>query len=190
MAAIPGSVPLTGFVAPTDSTDTYPVIDPIWGIDGLRSVATAVARDAITAARRRDGMVVFTQDTGEYWTLLPSPWSFSPTDWVLFTGGGGGAIIAPPTVIGINVIDTIPGATAADMEWKVVAQKGSVRFSMTLRVNHDGVDAYYVPAEVVLTPGTIDVAITADYVGAAMRLIVTTGSLGWQIRYTRQYLPV
>jgi hypothetical protein len=190
MPAIPGSVPITGFIAPTTNTDTYPVIDPIWGIDGLRSVADATARDAITAARRRAGMVVFTQNTGEYWTLLPGPWSFSPTDWVLFTGGGGGAIIAPPTVIGVNVIDTIPGTTAADMEWKVVAQKGAVRLSMLLRVNHDGVDVYYIPTDVALTPGTLDVAITADYNAGNMRLIVTTASLGWQIRYTRQYLPV
>lgn len=190
MSAIPGSVPVAGFIAPTDSVDVYPVIDPIWGIDGLRSVADAAARDAITQERRREGMVVFTQDTSEYWTLLPGPWSFSPTDWILFSGGGGGAIIAPPTVIGVNIIDTILGTTAADMEWKVVAQKGAVRLSMLLRVNHDGVEAYYIQTDVALTPGTVDVTITADYNAGSMRLIVTTSSLGWQIRYTRQYLPV
>lgn len=69
MAKIPGSVPFTGLVAPTDTTDTYPVVDPLYGIDGLRSVPTMVERDAITPQRRRFGMIVFVQSPASYWRL-------------------------------------------------------------------------------------------------------------------------
>ena len=58
MSNISGSVPITGLIAPTDSTDTFAVIDPIWGIDGLRSVADHDTRDAIATLRRREGMIV------------------------------------------------------------------------------------------------------------------------------------
>jgi hypothetical protein len=88
MSAIPGGVPFTGFVAPTDSTDTYAVIDPIYGIDGLRSVADITARNAITSGRRREGMIVYTRSDGKYWKLKASPWANDSTDWyeVLLSG--------------------------------------------------------------------------------------------------------
>jgi len=73
MSAIPGSVSVTGLMAPTDSTDTYAVTDQQYGIDGLRSVADHTTRNAITTARRRYGMLVFTQNDGLYWTLNNSP---------------------------------------------------------------------------------------------------------------------
>lgn len=85
MAAIAGSVTVTGFIAPTDTTDTYPVTDAVYGIDGLRSVADATARNAIPDARRRYGMIVFTQDNNKYWQLQASPWSGTNTDWVEVT---------------------------------------------------------------------------------------------------------
>jgi hypothetical protein len=69
MASIPGGVPVLGFMSPNDDLDTYPVIDPIYGIDGLRSVADNTERDAITAQRRREGMLVYTQDSNTYWQL-------------------------------------------------------------------------------------------------------------------------
>ncbi len=188
MAAIPGSVRLTGFVAPTDSTDTYPVIDPIWGIDGLRSVADAATRNAIPAPRRRAGMIVFTQDTSEYWTLLPSPWAFNSTDWSLFSSGG--VVVVPTVAIGTNIIDSIATALAADVNWELVAQKAGVRLSLTLRTNHDGTTAYYGQTQIEATPGTIDITFSASVSGANLRLIAVAGSLGWSLRYRREYLPV
>lgn len=85
MAAIAGSVTVTGFIAPTDTTDTYPVTDAVYGIDGLRSVADATARNAITTDRRRHGMIVFTQDDGKYWQLQASPWDNTNNDWAEVT---------------------------------------------------------------------------------------------------------
>lgn len=84
MAAIPGSVRFTGFVAPTDSTDTYAVIDPIWGIDSWRSVADLTARDAITADRRRQGMAVWVVSENKLYVLKTG---VTNLDWVEFTSG-------------------------------------------------------------------------------------------------------
>ncbi len=85
MAVIPGTVRITGILAPTDSTDTYPVIDPIYGVDGLRSIADAAERDAIPELRRREGMLVYVRDDGAYYKLLPGPWAYDNTDWQPFS---------------------------------------------------------------------------------------------------------
>ncbi len=74
---------------PTDSADTYQVIDPFYGVDGLRSLVDHVARNAITTERRRFGMICFTQNDGAYWQLQPSPWSMDDSDWLPLTGFGG-----------------------------------------------------------------------------------------------------
>ena len=58
MPEIPGSVSVTGFVAPTDSADTYPSHSEEYGKGGYRSVDTITDRDAIPAARRKAGMAV------------------------------------------------------------------------------------------------------------------------------------
>lgn len=58
MAIIPNSVPVGGIFAPTDSTDTFAINDPQYGIDGLRSVATVADMGLITTDRRRFGMLV------------------------------------------------------------------------------------------------------------------------------------
>lgn len=58
MTLIPGSIGLTGLAAPKDTTETFPALDPIYGIDGHRSVAAITDMNAITAARRRFGMTV------------------------------------------------------------------------------------------------------------------------------------
>ncbi len=85
MAQIPNSVPLTGVVAPTDELDTFPVIDPLFGIDGLRSVADLATRDAITSERRREGMLVYTRADKKYWTLGED---LSNASWIEFRPGG------------------------------------------------------------------------------------------------------
>lgn len=92
--AIPGTVTVTSIIAPTSTGDTYPVIDPRYGIDGLRNVSTNVERNAIPNDRRKQGMIVGVDSTGstktDYWTLLPSPWTGTDADWTAFTSGSGG----------------------------------------------------------------------------------------------------
>ena len=86
---IPGIVKLTGIVAPAFFEDTYAVIDPQFGIDGLRNVADNTERNAIFEGRRRQGMIVGTQSDGTYWTLKAAPWAYDDTDWNEFESGGG-----------------------------------------------------------------------------------------------------
>ncbi len=84
MSIIPGAIPVTGFLGPTDSSDTYAVTDAIYGIDGFRSVSASTVRNAISTERRREGMLVYTQDDGNVWQLLPSPWVGTSADWRMF----------------------------------------------------------------------------------------------------------
>lgn len=70
MAAIAGSVRVGGFIAPTDSTDTYAVTDDVYGRGGFRPVADSTERDAISADRRKVGMLVRTTSDGKFWTLV------------------------------------------------------------------------------------------------------------------------
>jgi hypothetical protein len=86
--SIIGGVTVTGFIAPSSSGDTYAVIDPFYGIDGLRSVANSTERNAITTLRRRMGMMAYQQDTDTYYKLLQSPWTNTDSDWVVVTFGG------------------------------------------------------------------------------------------------------
>jgi hypothetical protein len=92
MSIIPGGVRITGFISPNSGTDTYAVIDPIYGIDGLRSVTSSVERNAITTLRRRMGMIAYQQDNNTYYKLLASPWINTDADWEILTFGSGGGI--------------------------------------------------------------------------------------------------
>jgi len=87
---IPGTIPLSGTIAPFSSTDTYAITDAAYGKDGLRNVADNTERNAIPDARRKEGMLVGTLDTGTYWRLKASPWAGDDTDWDPFTVGGTG----------------------------------------------------------------------------------------------------
>jgi hypothetical protein len=84
MAKYSGSIPVTGFIAPTDSQDTYPVVDPLYGIDGLRNVSTEAEMYAIPSDRRRQGMVVGCTTSGFYYKLKSPPWNGGASDWTDF----------------------------------------------------------------------------------------------------------
>ena len=94
MATIPNSVTVAGFIAPTDSADTYPSHDAVYGKGGLRSVADDSARDAIPSARRSEGMFVYVNDTSTLyvlgsdlttWTEFSSSTDTNITDDLTFT---------------------------------------------------------------------------------------------------------
>jgi hypothetical protein len=84
-----GGVEVMGFISPTDPSDQYPVIDPLYGIDGLRNVNTILDLDNIPELRRRAGMVVGVSGGTAYYKLNPPPWNFDFTDWSVFNTGGG-----------------------------------------------------------------------------------------------------
>lgn len=93
MAVIPGVIPVTGFIGPTDDSDVYAVTDTLYGVDGLRNVPDYAGRDAIPVERRRQGMLVGTQNDNKYWSLNAPPWNFDSSDWSLAIDLGAGPIL-------------------------------------------------------------------------------------------------
>ena len=88
MATITGGVPFGGFVSPTDSEDTYPVTNPIYGLGGLRTVVDQTARDAISDLRREEGMMVYVITDAKHYQLKGGT---ANTDWQQFTVSGASA---------------------------------------------------------------------------------------------------
>jgi hypothetical protein len=84
-----GGVEVLGFISPTDTNDTYPVIDPLYGIDGFRNVNTLSDLNTIPNLRRRAGMVVGISGGTQYYKLNPGPWVGTISDWSIFNSGGG-----------------------------------------------------------------------------------------------------
>jgi len=91
MTAIPGSVRVTGFFAPSDSEDTYAVHDETYGRGGWRTVADITARDAITADRRVIGMAVRVLDSDGFGNqgFFTLSGGITNSDWIEDNFGGG-----------------------------------------------------------------------------------------------------
>lgn len=76
-----GGVGIMGFISPMDTLDTYAVIDPLYGIDGLRNVDNEDDLNSIPYDRRRPGMIVGIEGGQRFFKLKNDFWSFSPLDW-------------------------------------------------------------------------------------------------------------
>ncbi len=88
MGEISGGVKVVGFISPTDTSDQYAVIDPIYGIDGWRNVGSLSDMYNIPNARRRMGMVVGVSGTPvTYYTLTGNTWTGAASDWTPFELG-------------------------------------------------------------------------------------------------------
>jgi hypothetical protein len=83
--SLSGGVEILGFISPTEPTDGYAVIDPIYGIDGLRNVNTINDLNSITFLRRRAGMLVGVSGGTEYYKLKQPPWDGTLNDWEIFS---------------------------------------------------------------------------------------------------------
>jgi hypothetical protein len=90
--SLSGGVEVFGFISPSDTTDTYPVIDPLYGIDGLRNVDLLSDLNNIPTLRRRAGMVVGIGGGTTYYKLNSPPWTLTLSDWSVFNSGGGGGV--------------------------------------------------------------------------------------------------
>ena len=84
------NIPVSGLITPILLSDKYPVIDPIFGIDGLRNVSSISDMTNIPLEKRRAGMVVgipnSSNNTVAYYKLKPEgnglTWSVGTTsDW-------------------------------------------------------------------------------------------------------------
>ena len=123
MGAIPGSVPLTGKVAPTDTTDTFATHMDIYGEGGYMTVADVTEREAITTERRKQGMAVFQNDTNELYILQDG---VTNADWVLFSGGGGSGDMQ-------DVYDnSTPNVEASDTSKSLVLLNGEVTIATSV----------------------------------------------------------
>jgi len=94
-------IPVSGVISPISLNDSYPVIDPIFGIDGLRNVTSLNEMYNIPLDRRRGGMVVGIPDplnnTVVYYKLKPEgaglTWSVgTSSDWDGFFSSATGSI--------------------------------------------------------------------------------------------------
>ena len=78
-----GGIGIMGFISPMNTEDTYAVIDPIYGVDGLRNVSTVEDLNLISVERRRPGMIVGVNGGEVYYKLKRlDDWSFDIDDWL------------------------------------------------------------------------------------------------------------
>ena len=85
--SLSGGVEVFGFISPSNTMDQYPVIDPLYGIDGLRNVDNLSDLDLIPNLRRRAGMLVGVSGGTVYYKLKNVPWNNTFSDWELFELG-------------------------------------------------------------------------------------------------------
>jgi hypothetical protein len=78
-----GGIGIMGFISPMDTEDTYAVIDPIYGVDGLRNIDTIDELNSISFERRRPGMIVGVGGGETYYKLKNiNNWLFDISDWL------------------------------------------------------------------------------------------------------------
>jgi len=133
--SLSGGVEVVGFISPTDPLDTYPVIDPLYGIDGFRNVNTLSDLDIIPELRRRAGMVVGVSGGTAYYKLNSSPWNFDFTDWSVFNTGGsvsgnylplsGGTVTGSTTFTSGITTNTISATTYSNLPTDVRVTGGT-----------------------------------------------------------------
>lgn len=130
MAAIPGVVRFTGIVGPSDTTDTYAVIDPVYGIGGYREVADTTALNAITSSRRRVGMMVYVQSDSNIYQLVGG---IENANWTIYNGKQSninGTLESPTTKT--YVIDLYPACSYVVQTLTVQTVSGSCILNATI----------------------------------------------------------
>lgn len=80
-----GGIGIMGVLTPMDTRDTYAVVDPVYGIDGLRNVTTLDDLHNIPPTRRRPGMIVGVEGGKSYYKLKNVNWKYDLTDWETLT---------------------------------------------------------------------------------------------------------
>ena len=142
MAEIPGSVRLTGFIAPTDSTDTYPVTHDTYNKGGYRTVASIAERNGITTDRRSIGMMVYVDAESKAYVLRGSDvtdnngWQeFAPG---LDLAGEVGDIQTRGANDQLSSVGIATGASAASGSKVLVVNSGGVPVGSLLAIDESG----------------------------------------------------
>jgi hypothetical protein len=95
------NIPVSGLITPISQSDQYPIIDPVFGIDGLRNLTSTQSMYNLPLEKRRAGMVVGIADSTNtnvyYYKLKPQndgvTWSVGdPTNWNGFLTSPTGSI--------------------------------------------------------------------------------------------------
>jgi len=146
--SLSGGVEVLGFISPTDSLDTYAVIDPLYGVDGFRNVNLLSDLDLIPEPRRRAGMVVGVSGGTTYYKLNSSPWNYSFADWSVFNTGGNLSVDYLPlsggTVTGNTIFtlglsaNTISATTYQNLPIDVRVTGGTYSNGTTIFTNNTG----------------------------------------------------
>lgn len=100
-----GGVGVMGFISPMNVNDTYAVIDPLYGIDGLRNVNTISDMLDIPEERRRAGMIVGVLNEDKYYKLKNDNWVGDITDWMELNLAGTGGL---QTLATLNSMINLP----------------------------------------------------------------------------------
>jgi hypothetical protein len=146
MAIIPGSVRLTGFIAPTDSNDTYPVTRPEWGLGGLRTVGNLALRDSITSQRREAGMLVYVISDDNYYKLETG---LTNSDWVVVNFGTGATSASTSSFSGLTDVNIDTGTTGNEFYYLTYSAGTAYNieeFTYNLIVTSSGQTSFTLPA--------------------------------------------
>ena len=96
-------------VVPFSTADVHPSHLALYGKGGLRTVADTTERDAIPAARREAGMLVYVTSLAAYQHL-----GSDLTTWTAFSAGGGGGATGPTGPSGsAGAASTVTGPTGS-----------------------------------------------------------------------------
>ncbi len=107
-------IPVSGLITPISPNDEYPIIDPQFGIDGLRNLSTLQEMFNIPLDKRRAGMVVgipnSSNNTVAYYKLKPQgnglTWSVgTSSDWDGFLSSATSSALAVKYLITNETIE-------------------------------------------------------------------------------------
>lgn len=139
---------------------------------GHVSVADAAARNAVTAAHRKAGMFVVTQDDGKVWKL-----GLDLTTWTEFTGGGGSSVSGTDAdgAVVEDHLTTVPATPSPDFipssPYAVLAD--STTADVLYVGNYDGRNGSTTPLleKLTVSDGVITVRTTLDVITAVVGAI-------------------
>ncbi len=151
MAGYAGSVGLTGYIAPADTLDTYALQSEVFNRGGFRSVADTTERDAISADRRKLGMLVYCFSDSRYYTLKNG---ITNADWEFANFAGGQFIDLSDTPnthsstqfrylmnVVTNGIDGIEYSYNYGADWKYLQAGDNIMTDATSHVNMNNFNA-------------------------------------------------
>jgi hypothetical protein len=173
-------------VVPYTTDDQYPSHDALYGLGGLREVASLVERDAIPSLRRRHGMLVYVAATDKTYQLQADLLT-----WKEFAGGAGsdsGAQVPLTLAATPYVLDALDITAFRTARWVVTFRKGTDVLVLEIVATHDGTDASDMrPTSLQSGTGAMDVAAVVDIDTGFLRITASADTTGWVVTWARLY---